>query len=157
MVAVANDVEATIAGLDLLGQRIEDATRQIAADMGHILQAELMKTAPVGTPGNTTNAPGDLRRSMDFEGPYGSGAAYTGRVGPTVIYGRQRALGGPIYAKVAPALVFTKFGVIYRIAPPKFVTQMPNPFMQRAYMQSMGKIELDARARVTEAILGTTS
>lgn len=145
------DVSAAIAGLDALTIRIDDATRQIVADAAHIVQANVMREAPVGKPGNTTNAPGDLRRSIDVEGPHGAAGLYEARVGPTMIYSRQRELGGHIYPKTAAALVFRKNGAIYRVS---HVYQDPNPYTARGEMASHAEIEAVVRARLSAAILG---
>jgi len=143
-------VAATIAAMKVLGARVEEATRQIAADAAHIVQAESMMEAPVGVYGNATNMPGDLRRSIDVEGPTGGEGTYLARVGPTVIYGRQRELGGDIYPKNVSLLRFTKFGETVFTA---HVHQDPNPYMLRGEMASLVKIEATARARVAEAIV----
>jgi hypothetical protein len=144
-------VTGTLAGLQALRVRVDDATQQVTADAAHIVQTELMKSAPVGTPGNSTNAPGDLKRSMDVQGPFGFNGRYLATVGPTVIYGRQRALGGDIYPKMARSLVFTKFGTtIYTM----HVAQGPNLYMEEGEAASLPLIPPVVEARMTAAILG---
>ncbi|HVA08721.1 MAG TPA: HK97 gp10 family phage protein [Acidimicrobiales bacterium] len=142
-------VTATVAGLTILGSRFEEATRQITADAAHIVQARAMVEAPVGTPGNSTNYPGDLRRSIDVQGPYNTGGEYVALVGPTVIYGRQRELGGNIYPKAATLLRFTKFGQTVFTS---HVYQHPNPYMLRGEMASLPAIEAVVYARLAAVI-----
>jgi hypothetical protein len=120
----------TIAGLDVLAKRVDNATRQSVADVLERFQGAGRLLAPKGTIGNTTNAPGDLARSILVEGPFGADGAFEGQVGPTVIYGRQRELGGPIFVKRAKQLRFVKFGTVYyRHA----VFQKPEPYLKSAY------------------------
>lgn len=146
------DVAATIAGLDALGARVDEAVFQIVADGLHLVQATAMGIAPVGTAGNTTNPPGDLARSIDVEGPAGGDGVYAGRVGPTVIYGRQRELGGDIYPQRAKALHFWKFGEeVYT----RHVYQHPEPYMRPAEMESIPSIELIALDHIASAIAGS--
>ncbi|HEX7355318.1 MAG TPA: hypothetical protein VF288_10860 [Mycobacteriales bacterium] len=128
------DVAATIAGFDALGTRMDVAARGIASTAAHLVQAAAMKAAPVGTPGNSTNAPGDLRRSIDVQGPRALSAhAWEAEVGPTTAYGRQRELGGEILPRSARMLAFTKFGTLYVV--PR-VYQEPEPYMKPALDES---------------------
>lgn len=144
------DVDATIAALDALMERVDDATGQIVADGLHLIQAASMGFAPVGVTGNSTNAPGDLRRSIIVEGPARVGDhQWTGRVGPTVIYGRQRELGGAIYPQTARSLVFTKFGTTYYR---QRVYQHPQPYMKPGADAAIPNIAAVRDARLSEAI-----
>jgi len=149
---VGADVDATIAGLDALVERVRDQTRQITADALHLIQAAAMGLAPVGTPGNTTNMPGDLRRSIDVEGPVEvSDDTWAGRVGPTKDYGRQRELGGEIFPQAASLLRFEKFGhVYYRTR----VFQKPEPYLKPGAESAMPAIEAMANERIAIAIEG---
>lgn len=144
-------VAATIAALDLLGNRLDEATKQITGDAAHIVQAEAMHEAPTGVYGNSTNEPGDLKRSIDVTGPHGNQGSYLARVGPTVVYGRQRELGGDIYPKVGD-LRFEKFGTVVFTA---HVYQKPNPYMLRGEMAAIPKIEAVAQARLAAVIAGS--
>lgn len=120
-----SDIEATIAGLDALVIRVHDAMEQSVSDVAHMFQGFAMRNAPVGSPDNSTNAPGDLARSIAVEGPFGGDGTYYARVGPTVTtrhagpggrvynYGRQREFGGDITPNVAGRLRFTKGGRVY--------------------------------------------
>jgi len=128
--AVRIEVSATIAGLEVLGQRVDEAVRQSVEDALHLFQAAGAREAPIGVEGNSTNAPGDLARSFDVEGPYGGDGIWSGRVGPTMIYSRQRELGGPIVPVRARVLHFTVFGD--EVFTPR-VYQFPNPYTKRAY------------------------
>jgi hypothetical protein len=86
----------TLAALDKIAWAIDRACLRIARDGAHIVQGLAMAKAPVGVAGNTTNPPGDLRRSIRATGPAVSPGAYTYRVAPWVDYGRQRELGGDL-------------------------------------------------------------
>lgn len=125
------DVDATIAGLEDLGRRVDEATQRIVTRSAHVFQALAMKNAPIGDPENSTNEPGDLSRSMDVQDGAGIGGGdgvYMARMGPTVTtanpgrggeifnYGRQREFGGEISPNISPNLVYTSFGEVYRRA-----------------------------------------
>jgi len=161
------DASGTIAGLDLLAKRADAATRDIVADAAHIVQANVMAVTPVGVPGNTTNPPGDLRRSLDVEGPTGSDGTYVARMGPTKVYSRQRELGGHIYPGRARSigsegiggtspgkqyLVFTKFGVVYKSI---HVYQHPRPYMLPGLKASGPQIDTMIEERMGAALVGS--
>jgi hypothetical protein len=160
---VPNDFGGTLAGLDALAKRVEEATRQIVADVAHILQAQSMKNAPVGVTGNSTNAPGDLARSIDVEGPFGGDGVYTARVGPTVTtaypgpggrvynYGRQREFGGEIRPTTGGLLVFSKFGSVYRTPS---VFQRGSFYLTRARAMAGADIDAVIAIRLSEAVTG---
>ena len=146
------DISATLAGLDALSERVDDATRQTTADAAHLFQASGMDHAPVGVSGNSTNMPGDLRRSITVEGPYPTGEhSWGAEVGPTTIYGRQRELGGDIYPQSARLLQFEKFGERVFTS---HVYQSPNPFMLPAYDDQRLNVAAVRDAHLTAAILG---
>ncbi len=111
---MAIDIAETLAALDALNTRTNEAMRQSVADGLHLIQATAMAKAPRGTPGNSTNLPGDLARSIEVTGPRGRGARglYVGWVGPTTVYGRLRELGSGngIFPVRARMLHFFKFG-----------------------------------------------
>lgn len=136
------DVGGTITGLQLLARRVDRATERIVARAAHAYQAAAMVNAPVGERDNSTNEPGDLRRSIDVDGPTAVGGdAYFARVGPTVTtanpgpggrvynYGRQREFGGLLWAKATPMLVFRTHGVFVRKL---FVYQFGSHYLGRA-------------------------
>ena len=145
------EVSATIAGLEALKGRVSEATRQSVADALHLFQASGMGHAPVGVSGNSTNAPGDLRRSILVDGPVPvSEGTWTGEVGPTTVYGRQRELGGPIFPKSASMLRFTKFRTVYyRTA----VYQHPEPYMLPAYHEVLPSLPAVVDGNIA-AVLG---
>lgn len=146
------DASATLAALELMSVRLDGAMKEITGDAARRVQFESMKEAPVGILGNSTNDPGDLLRSIDVTGPHGEQGRYEARVGPTVIYARQRELGGDIYPVTARKLRFTKFGeTVYT----SHVYQKPNPYMLRGEMASIPKIELAAKLRLAVAIVGS--
>lgn len=144
------DVEATIAALTALGTRLDDATRQATADVLHLFQGAIMANAPVGKAGNSTNMPGDLRRSVLVDGPHAVGDhTWQGEVGPTMIYSRQRELGGHIFPKTARWLRFTKYGTVYYR---KHVYQAPNPYTRRGYNEVLPSVEGVVEARIAAAV-----
>ena len=146
------DVTATLAGLDRLSGRVDDATRQATADAAHLFQASAMIHAPVGVTGNSTNTPGDLRRSITVDGPYQSGGhTWTAETGPTTIYGRQRELGGDIYPRAGGLLRFQKFGDVIHAS---HVYQRPEPYMKPAYEDQRLNVAAATEARITAAIRG---
>lgn len=124
------DIAATIAALGALGERIDGALRQSVSDIAHLIQASAMAHAPIGTVGNSTDPPGNLARSILVDGPTGAAGEYTAQVGPTVIYGRQRELGGHIYPTTAGVLRFEKWGEIYYT---HHVYQAPEPYMKPGF------------------------
>lgn len=127
-----------------------------------------MAHAPVGVGGNSTNAPGDLRRSIIVTGPVPAPDGWAGEVGPTMIYGRQRELGGPIFPKSASALKFTKFGTVYVIGPSVIpsvsighvfmrrpgVYQKPEPYMLPGYLEVMPSLPAVVDGNISAAIGG---
>ena len=79
------DVSATLAGLDALTARINEASETIAGRAALIVQRAGMAATHVRT--------GTLRRSWTVVGPEGSGGAYSAQVGPTMVYARRQELG----------------------------------------------------------------
>ena len=146
------DITATLAGLDALAGRLDDATRQATADVAHLLQASAMIHAPVGVTGNSTNMPGDLRRSITVEGPVQVAEhSWHAKVGPTTVYGRQRELGGDIYPRAAGLLRFEKFGEVVHT---RHVYQRPEPFLKPAYEDQRAAVVGVVDARIAAAVLG---
>lgn len=158
------DVSRTLAGLDALTLRINDATLQSVADSLHLFQASGMLHAPIGRPGNSTNAPGDLARSIDVEGPVGGDGVYAGQVGPTVIYGRLRELGGDIYKDDGYMHFFTDGGGHYAEGVfgggPEVYTHHVHQFGAHYMLQAWdevilsGSVEAVAEGRIAAALLG---
>lgn len=163
------EVAATVAAMEALKARVSAATRQSVADALHLFQAAGMAHAPVGVSGNSTNAPGDLRRSIIVDGPAPVGAGvWEGQVGPTVVYGRQRELGGAIVPKTASALRFTKFGTTFVVGPTVIpggfgnivysnrpgVYQHPRPYMLPGYMEVKPELPAMVDANIAAAIGG---
>ncbi len=148
---VSIDVAKTILGMDALASRIHSATRRIVDQGAHLIQDASRSYAPVGVPGNSTNAPGDLARSIIVEGPNEITNGYVAYIGPTVIYGRQRALGGALVPKTAPAMVFTVFGTTFVRT---FVNQIAHPFMHPGRDTAVPSIVTMANTQVGLAIVG---
>lgn len=83
------DAKAAIAALDHLVELISDATRDAVDEGATAMQTEGQGFAP--------HLSGALAASITITGPYPSGVAgFTALVGPTVVYGRIREIGGPI-------------------------------------------------------------
>ncbi len=158
-----SDIAGTLAGLDALVERVHEATKAIVEGAAKVYQSKAMELAPVGEVGNSTNAPGDLKRSIQVDGPYGGDGVYTARVGPTVTtdypgpggtvmnYGRIREFGGTIVPKVSKLLVFTKFGTVYAKS---VVTQIERPYLRPARATGTANVETLIVAHLTAAVEG---
>lgn len=122
------EVGAAIAALDELASRIDKETERAVFEAAAELDAAAKALAPSLT--------GTLRRSIRIEGPRRAGlGAYRAKVGPTVIYGRQRELGGhivPVRAKMlrwpGPGDPRGQFGPIFA----RHVYQRPHPYLKPA-------------------------
>lgn len=157
------DVAGTIAGLDALARRVDEATRRIVEKAAGLYQAQSMINAPTGEPGNSTNATGDLKRSIEVEGPTGGNGEYAARVGPTVTtanpgrggeifnYGRQREFGGEIFPRINHYLVFRKFG---RWAQKESVFQDGSFYLTRARDEATPDVMAVRDAELAAAIEG---
>lgn len=87
---MAIETRAAQAALDDLIDRVTRATSAAVVEGAALIEREAKGNAPVDT--------GTLWRSIDIEGPRRTGVArYSADVGPTVVYGRIRELGGDIY------------------------------------------------------------
>lgn len=160
-----SDVAGTLLGLDALVQRVTDAVPDIVSDASHLFQAQAMRNAPVGQSDNSTNAPGDLARSIDVEGPVGADGYYAALVGPTVTtahpgiggrvfnYGRQREFGGELRPNVATYMVFRKNGTY---AMKRHVYQAGALYLTRAREDPSVLTSIDAviDVRLTRAVTG---
>jgi hypothetical protein len=155
------EVAGTIAGLRALAQRIDQATQAIAADAIHLYQLAGIANAPVGDyPDNSTNPPGDLARSIDVQGPRGAQGIYEAEVGPTIIYGRQRELGGTIFGH--PYLAFfsdTGHYMEHEYGSSEVIVHSVHQFgahyMLRAWDQVTPSISPLAVERISAAIVGS--
>jgi hypothetical protein len=146
------DAADTIVALAKLGIKVDAATEHFTAEVAQEAQKNVRTFAPKGIPGNTTDPPGHLAESTIVQGPKAYGAhVWMAKVGPTVRYTRQRALGGPITPKSASILRFEKFGVTYYR--PR-VYQHPNPFMQLALARTEKQAGRIARRVILEVIGG---
>lgn len=133
----------------MLKTQMHLATLRSVEQAANIVQMYSRQEAPKGVEGNTTNPPGDLAASIVIDGPHTYGDIVVAEVGPTVIYGRQRELGGDIYPTNKPELVFTKWGKVYHSL---HVYQHPNPYMARALVISHPMIEAAVDKEVALAI-----
>lgn len=96
------EVAATIAGLEAWLDRMRAATRDAVAEGASEINWLARANAPIGLP-----TPGRLKASIRVTGPYPlSRDAYAAKVGPTVVYGRIRELGGHIWPHGHPFLAF---------------------------------------------------
>lgn len=118
---------AALAAIDKLIARLDKETAKGVAEGMLRLEASAKGLAPIG-PSHGGGWPGDLRRSIESEGPTPLGfARYVGRVGPTVVYGRIRELGGDIRPVRAPRLRWRDDSGVWRSA--MFVHQDGQPYM----------------------------
>jgi len=162
----------TIAGLVELEKILKRANRDFTRGSLDILTKAGARYAPVGVEGNSTNPPGDLANSIvatpttDLFG----GAIAGGLTGPTKVYGRQRELGGHIYAGQTARSVgsidhprgtgrqagakYLRFRIFGRKFTTLHVYQIPHPYMATAYMQSRDEIHRYAIERMSEAVTG---
>jgi len=126
------EVEDTIRALDHLVDRMGRASLAIAAQGARMVNVGARALAPIGLElPHRTGTPGDLARSIRTTGPVPSGrGAYTAHVGPTVIYGRQRELGGPIAPVFARRLRWWAMDGTPIFA--RHVVQFPHPYLKPA-------------------------
>lgn len=143
------DVNAAIAALVDIQAAMDAACREIVVDGAHIVQAASMGFAPVGDrPGG-----GQLRRSIDVKGPMPSPlGGWEAKVGPTVIYGRQRELGGAIFPVRAKALHWVDAAGVEHFA--LRVYQHPEPYMKPGLAASRAAVYAMAEAKVAVVIEG---
>jgi hypothetical protein len=156
------DVGPTILGIDAMIKRMDEATMYIAGDAAEIIRSAAEVLAPRGTGDNSTNATGDLARSIYVTGPMGHDGVYTSMVGPTIIYGRLRELGGTISGHTM-VFVWGKYPQGYYGTIPthpdgrviiKHFHQKPEPYLKPAYDESLVMIETMARERVIAVLKG---
>jgi len=143
------DVNAAVAALADMGAAMDAACREIVVDGAHIVQAASMGFAPVGDrPGG-----GQLRRSIDVKGPRPSAlGGWEAEVGPTVIYGRQRELGGHIFPVRATRLHWVDAAGVDHYA--SHVYQHPEPYMKPGLASSRAAVYALAAEKVAAAIEG---
>lgn len=134
-----------IAAIDALIARVDAATKASVSDGKNLIDVGAKALAPVKT--------GALRRSIIPTPTVPAGLhAYTARVGPTTVYGRQRELGGHIYPVRAKALRFLgKDGaVVYAM----HVYQHPEPYLKPAAEAVRARFRAVVVKRMAAAILG---
>lgn len=153
------DCLAAIAGLQ---QRLEKSAEQFTRDGLRLLQVYARKNVPIGDPGNSSHHPGFLAASILIDGPRGSRGVYSGRVGPTVIYGRRRELGG--HSRGAQVFRWGKYPRGYRGTLDQdaegrvtvyHVWQHPHPYMKPAHREMRRPFHRAVVKRVAEAIAGS--
>jgi hypothetical protein len=145
------DVAETIAALTVMQGRFEEAMKDTVAAVLEDLRVKGEYFAPVGVDGNATDPPGTLAASIIPTPVTGGGGIYTGEVGPTTVYGRQRELGGPITPVYAEKLKFRIFG--FRIET-DYVYQRPQPYMKVARMTEDAAAIRITDEKMTAVILG---
>ena len=120
---------AAIAEIDKLIARLDAATAKGVMTGILDVEAKAKALAPIG-PSHGGDAPGDLRRSIQSQGPARLGQGrYAARTGPTTRYGRIRELGGHIYPVRAKALRWQD-GTGWHTA--GHVYQKPHPYLKPA-------------------------
>lgn len=137
--------EAAAAAIDALIARIREATRRAVADETALVESAAKSFAPVMT--------GTLRRSILPTPTHPlAPSVFEALVGPTVVYGRQKELGGHIRPVRAPELVFfwLRQG---RWVHTQHVYQHPQPFMKPGVEQASGRFGALIERRVGAAIL----
>lgn len=95
------DVSKTVAALDVLAARFKEAARSATGDGAYAIRDGARELAPLGI--------GTLRASIIVDGPRQASsvpglvaslphgdAVYAAKIGPTVVYGRIREIGGRI-------------------------------------------------------------
>ena len=151
------DVTATLAGIDALEVRLDVAVfglvDEIAEETGHRARA----LAPVGFSHGSgpdhlgASVPGTLRDSILVAGPFGDAAGgWEALVGPTVIYGRLRELGGTIVPVTKPALRWWDVNGLYHSA--RVTRPRGRPYLKPA-LESVDVSAVVGRF-LTEAIIG---
>ena len=146
------EVDACIAGLARLAKRVETATAEIAMEGAFLVEAAAKGDAPVLT--------GTLRRSIDVKGPHMLGPfAFSADVGPTVVYGRMRELGGWIPGGAVPrpkppgtSLYWVDSSGGQHFA--SLVHQHGRPYLRPALVASVEKYHDLAARRWNEALSG---
>lgn len=137
--------DAAAAAIDALILRLDAATRGFTSDAVHMIGRGAKTLAHVKT--------GTLRRSI-LPTPVVrvSAHVWTARVGPTVVYGRQKELGGDIYPVRAQALRFIAAdgALIYT----QHVYQKPQPYLKPAVDEAFPRMRGVLERRVRDAILG---
>ena len=103
-----------------------------------------------GTPGNTTNAPGDLAASVIVDGPIGGNGYYWGATGPTLIYAKQRNFGGYIFARNVTFMRFTIFDRVFyrRMVDQTTPESGAQHYMERAFDAALPAVEILAAEMV---------
>lgn len=137
--------EATIAAIDALIERIRENTRQAVVDAQIDVMTAAQRNAPVVT--------GTLRRSIIPDQPIEvEDEVWRGRVGPTVIYGRIRELGGHIYPKRVRFLRW--YGPDGKPVFARHVYQHGRPYLRPAVDEVGPLIREHVIVRMAEAIEG---
>lgn len=128
---MAGDASEAIRAIDDLIERLESATEAATREGIGVFEGAAKSNAPVKT--------GTLRRSIFVTGPIRTAMyRWTARVGPTVVYGRIRELGGHIYPKRVQWLRWERFG---RVWFSKHVYQSGTHYVKRGVEASLPKVQ----------------
>lgn len=141
---MADGAADAIAALDALIERVREAARRSVADEAALIEGAAKEFAHVKT--------GTLRRSI-LPTPVHPLATnvFESLVGPTVVYGRQKELGGHIFPVRARALRFiARDGALVFAA---HVYQPPIPFLKPGYQAAAPRFTDVVLRRVGAAIL----
>ena len=153
------EVEEAIAALTRLQNRLDDETRAIVKDGADLIQLNARAATPIGTPGNTTNAPGELRESIVTTPVAGGGGRWVARVLTDLVYSWQREAGGELHG----AMAFNwgkypngRWGTITHLSDGRVlvwhVTQVGAFYMEKGRDRSVNGIRRIAINRVNAAI-----
>jgi hypothetical protein len=148
------DAADAIAGLERISKAINLATRLAVSDGMKLTQKLARANAPMGTRSGST--PGALRRSILGKGPTPDGlATWTGKMGPTVIYGRIRELGGMIVPTHAPILhwVNNAGNSVYAMHSDQKLGSSSKPYLKPAVMVVRTRFQAMAERRWAVALL----
>lgn len=141
---MADGAAAAAAAIDALIARLGESMRRAVGDETGAIESAAKALAPIKT--------GTLRRSIlptvaHPVGPF----TYEALVGPTVVYGRQKELGGHIFPVRARALRFiARDGALVYT---QHVYQHPQPFLKPGTAVASPRFRTYIRRRIGAAIL----
>jgi hypothetical protein len=146
------DYEACLAALGAISKRVVTASHAGLQSVGYFTENTIQQIAPRGTAGNSTNPPGDLRKSVVILGPYsrGSDAIWSVDTGPTMMYTMQRNYGGGIDAhNPTGRMFFYRFGKVWE---PVHVDQVATYFMERSWDEVLPVVSKIMEAPIAKAL-----
>lgn len=141
--------------IDALIARLVSATARATAEGAALVESAAKSNAPVKT--------GALVRSIEITGPVQIGVSkYQADIGPTIVYGRIRELGGHIVPKGHPYLAFLWPEAFFRHPMLddgrvllRHVYQEPRPYLKPAVEVMANRFKNAAIRRWSDAIRST--